>query len=120
MDFFKGLEGGKAKKPTTPKNQGTQSTKKAAPTQRKAPPAKKVKAPPSETPSEKLGVFTGLTFVITGEFEGITRDRLTDILKENGAKVTSAVSKRTSYLIYGPTLMDGRGFQEGTKYKKAD
>ena len=48
--------------------------------------------------------------MITGEFEGITRDRLTDILKENGAKVTGAVSKNTTYLIYGPTLMDGRSF----------
>ena len=51
-----------------------------------------------------------MIFVITGEFEAITRDRLTDILKENGAKVTGSVSKRTTYLIYGPTLIDGRSF----------
>lgn len=49
-----------------------------------------------------------LTIVITGELETLNRSELTDILKRLGAKVTGSVSKKTSILIYGTKLEDGR------------
>lgn len=49
----------------------------------------------------KSNKFDGLTFVITGSFVGITRDEITKIIEENSGKVSSSVSKKTSYLVAG-------------------
>jgi replication factor C subunit 1 len=73
---------------------------------------KKAQAPISN------GVLSGLTFVCTGIFS-IDRNRLTDILKEYGAKVPSAVSNKTNYLIYGEKLETGKPVEEGNKFKNA-
>lgn len=43
----------------------------------------------------------GLTFVLTGELECLTRDDLTDLIRRYGGRVTSAVSSKTDYLIVG-------------------
>jgi DNA ligase (NAD+) len=45
--------------------------------------------------------FSGQTVVITGEIEGITRSELADLLRTLGAKVTSSVSAKTSFVIAG-------------------
>lgn len=42
-----------------------------------------------------------LNFVITGGFVGKTRDEIITMIEENGGKISSSVSKRTSYLIAG-------------------
>ena len=44
--------------------------------------------------------FKGLTFVITGTLSD-TRDVFADIIKQNGGKVSSSVSKKTSYVLAG-------------------
>jgi replication factor C subunit 1 len=61
----------------------------------------------------------GLTFCLTGVLEELHRDDATDLLKSLGAKVTNAVSGKTSYLIVGTVLEDGRPPEEGRKYKDA-
>ncbi len=43
----------------------------------------------------------GLTFVITGTLPTMTRDEATEKIKENGGKVSSSVSKKTSYVLAG-------------------
>ena len=43
----------------------------------------------------------GLTFVITGTLAGIKRDDAAKIITDNGGKVSSSVSKNTSYLLCG-------------------
>lgn len=43
----------------------------------------------------------GLTFVITGSFDGYTRDDIVKMIEENSGKNVSSVSKKTSYLIAG-------------------
>lgn len=43
----------------------------------------------------------GLTFVITGSFEGIGREQIVKRIEENSGKVSSSVSKKTSYVIAG-------------------
>ena len=43
----------------------------------------------------------GLTFVLTGTLQGRTRTEAQEALKELGAKVSSSVSKKTSYVVAG-------------------
>jgi DNA ligase (NAD+) len=53
----------------------------------------------------------GKTFVLTGSLSSLTRAEAKDKLKELGAKVSSSVSKNTSYLLAGS--------DPGSKYDKA-
>jgi len=43
----------------------------------------------------------GLTFVITGKLEGLTRDETKSLIQEHGGRVVSSVSGNTSYLVVG-------------------
>jgi DNA ligase (NAD+) len=45
--------------------------------------------------------FAGLTFVLTGSLERRTRDDAADEIGARGGKVTSSVSKKTSYVVVG-------------------
>ena len=55
--------------------------------------------------------FNGLSFVITGTLENLTREKSKEILISLGGKVSTSVSKNTDYLIYGNN--------PGSKYEKA-
>ncbi len=54
-----------------------------------------------EDSSEKTVVLEGLTFVITGTLEGMTRDEARALIVANGGRVTGSVSAKTSYLLAG-------------------
>lgn len=43
----------------------------------------------------------GLTFVLTGTLPTLSREQATELIEENGGKVTSSVSKKTSYVLLG-------------------
>lgn len=45
--------------------------------------------------------FVGLTFVITGTLPSFSRDEAADIVKSFGGKVSSSVSKKTNYVLFG-------------------
>ena len=45
--------------------------------------------------------FNGKTFVLTGSLESFTREEAEKIIEDYGGKVSSSVSKKTSYLIAG-------------------
>lgn len=62
--------------------------------------------------SHKTDKLEGLTFVITGTLESLTREEAKKLIKQNGGKVTSAVSKNTSYLLAGEN--------PGSKLEKAE
>ena len=64
------------------------------------------------------GPLKGKTIVLTGEMI-IAKDDLKVILMNLGAKVTSAVSSKTSMLIHGEYFEDGRRYTEGKKYQMA-
>ncbi len=61
--------------------------------------------------SQTSGAFTGKTVVITGTFKEYTRDELTEILQNMGAKVTGSVSKKTDFVLCGENA--------GSKLQKA-
>jgi DNA ligase (NAD+) len=46
-------------------------------------------------------VFAGKTFVITGTLDTLSRDEATALIEQRGGRVTSAVSKKTNYLVAG-------------------
>jgi len=46
-------------------------------------------------------IFSGLTFVLTGTLLTIDRSEATKIIEDHGGKVSSSVSKKTSYVLAG-------------------
>jgi DNA ligase (NAD+) len=58
---------------------------------------------PSTAPELKPGApsLVGLSLVLTGSLEGFTREGAEAELEARGAKVTSSVSKKTSYVVVG-------------------
>jgi DNA ligase (NAD+) len=46
-------------------------------------------------------IFSGMVFVLTGELSSFTRDELKAIIKEKGGSVSSAVSRKTDYVVAG-------------------
>ena len=49
----------------------------------------------------KGGPLRGLTFVLTGTLKGITREDAKKLVEAAGGKVSSSVSKKTSYVVAG-------------------
>ena len=45
--------------------------------------------------------FTGSTFVLTGSLENYTREQAGEIIENFGGKVSSSVSKKTTYVLAG-------------------
>lgn len=56
--------------------------------------------------------FLGKTFVLTGTLENYTREQASELILERGGKVSSSVSKKTSYLLAGA--------EAGSKLEKAE
>lgn len=50
---------------------------------------------------EKSNELEGLTFVLTGTLENMTRDEASEMIKARGGKVSSSVSKKTDYVLAG-------------------
>ena len=46
----------------------------------------------------------GLTFVVSGVFESLSREELKHLIEENGGKVSSSISSKTSYIVAGDQM----------------
>jgi DNA ligase (NAD+) len=67
-----------------------------------------VDEPPADLPPQML---EGLTFVVTGTLAGFSRDEAGEAITSRGGKVSSSVSKKTSFVVVGDN--------PGSKYDKA-
>jgi len=55
-----------------------------------------------EEPRQKTtGALKGMTIVLTGTLDTLSREQATEIIEANGGKVTSGVSKKTSFVVAG-------------------
>lgn len=55
----------------------------------------------SKSGRKKEGIFSGLTFVLTGTLPTYSRKEATELIEERGGNVSSSVSKKTSYVLAG-------------------
>ena len=49
-------------------------------------------------------ILKGKTFVVSGVFETVSRDELKKLIEDNGGKVGSSISSKTSYLVAGDKM----------------
>lgn len=56
-------------------------------------------------------MWSGMTFVLTGELSSFTRDEAKAMIKEKGGSVSSSVSRKTDYVVAGEN--------PGSKYERA-
>lgn len=61
---------------------------------------------------KQQGKFVGKVFVLTGTLSGMSRSEAKALIKENGGKVSSAVSTQTDYVVAGEN--------PGSKYDEAE
>jgi replication factor C subunit 1 len=102
---------------------------KRAPSQNKDPTpvktAKKDKGKKGDSDDEDTftkGPLSGMVIVLTGMFVctgGDNKEELIETIKIMGAKSTGSVSKKTSLLVAGYKLPDGRETSTSTKYRTA-
>jgi DNA ligase (NAD+) len=64
-----------------------------------------------EPRQQTTGTLRGMTFVITGTLDTLSREQATELIEANGGKVTSGVSKKTSFVVAGA--------EPGSKLEKA-
>ncbi len=50
---------------------------------------------------QQSNALAGLTFVLTGTLPTLSRDQATELIESHGGKVSSSVSKKTSYVLAG-------------------
>lgn len=62
--------------------------------------------------SEAKRTLSNKTFVITGKFESMSRDQISELIERAGGKVSSSISSKTDYLIAGESA--------GSKLDKAE
>ena len=65
----------------------------------------------TEKKSKQNNKFFGKTFVLTGSLPNLTRDQAREMIRQQGGRIGSSVSKQTDYVVAGT--------EPGSKYTKA-
>src|SRR6056297_663503 len=68
----------------------------------------------AEKLENQTDILKGKTFVVSGVFETVSRDELKKLIEDNGGKVGSSISSKTSFLVAG----DKMGPSKRTKAEK--
>ena len=63
--------------------------------------------------------FKGMSFVVTGVLPSLDREDAQTLIEQYGGQFRKSVSGKTTYLLVGSHLEDGRAVVEGSKYKAA-
>lgn len=58
----------------------------------------------AEELEESSEILKGLTFVVSGVFEKVSRNELKELIEKNGGKVGSSISSKTSYVVAGDKM----------------
>ncbi|MBJ7881702.1 NAD-dependent DNA ligase LigA [Gelidibacter salicanalis] len=58
----------------------------------------------SEELASQTNKLQGQAFVVSGVFESVSRDDLKKLIEDNGGKVSSSISSKTSYVIAGANM----------------
>jgi len=66
----------------------------------------------AEVTVAKSAELSGKKFVVTGKFDGLSRDEIVEIIEKNGGEAIGSVSKKTDFLIVGENA--------GSKLSKAE
>ena len=61
----------------------------------------------------------GMSFVVTGVLPSLNREDAQRLIEKYGGLFRKSVSGKTTYLLVGSILEDGRAVGEGSKYKAA-
>ena len=61
-----------------------------------------------------------MTFVLTGTLPNLSREEAKQLIEQAGGKVSSAVSKKTSYLVAGEDAGQQTGQGAGTGHRDHD
>ena len=123
----------RVKEDTTPKEETKQKQKRVISGSYKPRWMAATKDPPKHgskpIPRGKPDCLEGMIFVLTGLNESLTREEMSNLIQQYGGYILtesfnsrierSAVSKKTTYLIAGFEMEDGRPITEGSKYKAA-
>lgn len=67
-----------------------------------------------EVPAGAEDCLAGSTFVISGTLDSLEREEAEDLIKQHGGRVTSSISKKTSYLLVDEDV-GGRKSQKATE-----
>ncbi|MDO4229133.1 MAG: NAD-dependent DNA ligase LigA [Capnocytophaga sp.] len=59
---------------------------------------------PEEDTENQTDKLKGLSIVVSGVFELYSRDQLKNLIEQNGGKVASSISSKTSYIIAGDNM----------------
>ena len=57
--------------------------------------------PIEETITNEEQIFAGMTIVLTGKLESLTRDEASEIIEKLGGNASTSVSKKTSFVVCG-------------------
>ena len=118
----KNVEIAEENKPPSPKRQKAitpDKTDKVIPIVIDAPESTAACTGPFVLPKGKPLCLQGSTFVITGLLPNLSREAAGNFIMTYGGSVRTAVSSKTTYLLCGPLLEDGRPVTSGKKHKKA-
>ena len=77
---------------------------------------KPASAQSANTPAKVENCLEGLKFVVTGEYDLVSRSKVEQLIKENGGRLVTGVSKAIDYLIVGRILSDGRPAETSKKF----